>query len=68
MQITSSSFVGWRGPVWHFNPWLDVREVPVLPLFLSLSSSFPGHHVAHPLTHPLPDFLSHPGTKHVLCL
>lgn len=49
----------------HFNSLVDAHGSAHLQLLMPLSSSFSGTAL---LTHPLPDFLSHPGIKHVLCL
>lgn len=51
--------------VGHFNLLVDAHASAHLQVFLTLSSPF--SETTFP-THPLPDFLSRPGTKHVLCL
>lgn len=51
--------------VGHFNSLVDAHGSAHLRQLMPLSSSFSGTAL---LTYPLPDFLSHPGTKHVLYL
>ena len=53
------------GCPWAFNPLVDAHGSAYLQIFLPLSPSSSGTVL---LTYPPPDFLSHPGTKHVLCL
>lgn len=50
--------------VGRFNPWVDAVEVLIFRYFYPFLF-LPGTTF---LIHPLPEILSHPGTKRVLCL